>query len=681
MVKKHGSARRVELILSPDPSESGAAALAMILSCYGKPAAIGELTGQRLSSAADLITAARARGLYAQGYRMSWEELRRAPMPLIAHWRFRSFVVVTGVRGGKIRVNSPEEGCQVLSRRAFEAGFTGVAICFATAEGEEAAPENKPAGEKPAGGAVWPLLAAAQLFTGAGYVALAILFRSVATQLASPQTGKGGPLCLLLGLVLLLQAGAAAFQGWLIHRCGAVQRDEELQTFCDRVSRESSAFFARTDLFYLDEAARGCTRNVSARSRRGICRVQLASGAICLLVMGIQNLPAAAVALLVAAVFGGICLARRERLYSDAKLCDRSRFQVGDRAARDLASWAQSRLMGENAARFGQWVGEAGGAFRPAEAERQKAFWYVAAAAELLLVFAVCLIQMIGGMAGTEDLLGCMALTAAVAASLGAIPCLLGEEERARQCLEDQDLVFRRTPDADAFSGAGPADTLALQNATLRMAEGDPVRDISFTVRRGEILVVTGEQKVRGALLSVLSGMERLSLGEMYLGSRNTAELGDREICKNIAILGNGIPFPYGTVRENIAAGFSGITDYAVMQAASDALLHTSILQRDLGYDTPVSTLSSGERILLEFARAFAGGTPFLVCNGLTGQLDEATEDQLIRNMRRRGVGAVLLTEDRALVRKGDIACQIQDGRTALRERTEIVGEGVYSLV
>ena len=41
----------------------------------------------------------------------------------------------------------------------------------------------------------------------------------------------------------------------------------------------------------------------------------------------------------------------------------------------------------------------------------------------------------------------------------------------------------------------------------------------------------------------------------------------------------------------------------------------------------------------------------------------------------------VLLTEDAALLPKGDIACRIENGQTVLRERAEFVEEEVHGLV
>ena len=190
-MKKHRSAGRVKLILQTGPGENGAAALAMVLSYYKSPAAMEELTERPIASAADLVAQAQRRGIYAQGYQMTFEQLAQAPMPLIAHWQFRSFVVVTGIRGGKVWINSPEEGALCLSRRAFEEGFTGVAVCFAApAEeppGEEAGPRRGRV-RRSRGNALPAALAAAQALTAACCLVMAVLFRWAADRMSAPRS-------------------------------------------------------------------------------------------------------------------------------------------------------------------------------------------------------------------------------------------------------------------------------------------------------------------------------------------------------------------------------------------------------------------------------------------------------------------------------------------------------------
>lgn len=672
------------LLLQSCPEENGAAALAMILSYFGKPAALRELTAQPMTSAADVMRAAQARGVYAQGFQMTLHQLAEAPMPLIAHWKFHAFVVVTGMKGGKVYVNSPEEGYLVLSQKEFAAGFTGVAICFAADEPErqsvlpgilrELMPERV---------VVPALLVSAQAGIAAGYVALAILLRNVAGQLSASQTGEALSLCLQLGLVLLVQGAARGLQIWLIRCCRRWSQARSVQTFRQRLDSQGNSFFHGMTPFRLSEAANSSTAQPVAMARWVRCLSQLISGAVCLVAMALQNLVAAAAAAGVAAVFVWVCFRGRERLYSDIKCRSRADFLTEDLAAQDLAAWEANRLQGQDGVRFQCWAGEAGGAFRPTEMERQRAIWYLAAAGEILLVFCVCLLEMIGGWAGTADLLGCLVLAAAAAASLGAWPSFLQEEMVVQACRENTRQFFQGETEAPSPSGAQPANVLTVQNVTLRPKgeERRIIQDIEMTVHQGEILVVTGDRSVCSALARVVSGLERPVQGTVYLDSCSTTELSDQEIRGSITLLGGGIPFPKGTVRENIAAGLRDITDYAVMEAASDALLHQSVLLRDSGYDMPVSTLSAGEQVLLEFARAFARGTPFLVCDGLTAMLDEQTEDRLIRNLRRRGIGSVLLTQDAALLPKGDIVYRIEEDRTTLRERSEFVEREAYSLV
>lgn len=682
-MKNRRAMGRVELILQASPSENGAAALAMVLSYFGAPASVRELMERPVASAADLVAAAQRRGICAQGYRMTFDQLCQAPMPLVAHWKFRAFVVVTGIRGGRVYVNSPEEGRLVLSRQDFEAGFTGAVVCFAggetPADGENALPGERIFHRGPA---VTALLAAAQVMIAALCLVLAIIARSVAAQLSSPQAGNGLPLCLGLLAAVLLSAAAAALQAGALFRCRRTAAKRAETAFRDFLEGESTAFFEKTSCYRLDVAARGCGGVPAAEEQTAACALQLTGGAVCLAVAVMQNAAAGAAAAVVAAIFAAACCRRREALYSDVQLADRGRFQTADTAAEDLETLGESRLRGEVQRRFQRWAGLAGGMERPEGIALLRQLWRLAAAVQLLLVLLICLMEMIAGRAGTADLTGCLALTAGAAVSMGALPQMLQAQMEGRWLKESSArTISAGGEDAPAPSGL-TAETLTLQNVSLRRngSEETAARGITFTVRQGEILVAAGEREVRDALAVVAAGLERPRQGDVYLGRMNAAALSQREICGNIVLLGGGLPFPRGTVRENIAAGLPWITDYAVMESASDALLHQSILQRKSGYDTPVDTLSKGEQILLEFACAFARGTPFLICNGLTGWLDADTEDRLIRTLRRRGVGAVLLTEDLVLLRKGDLACRIQQGEMTLRERGELVGEEVQSL-
>ena len=681
-MKKRRPMSRVELILQTSSAENAAAALAMVLSCYQGTVPARELLERPIASAADLVTEARKRGIYAQGYRMTPEELAQAPMPLIAHWKFHAFVVVTGVHNGRVYLYSPENGRQVLTRRKFAEGFTGVAICFA-GEKEAEALQRPQSLRRRMGGAAGPaLLASAQLWSVTLSLALAVLARNIATQLASPQTGSGRAICLGLLAVLALRGAAAGVQGMVLRRYRCRRKKQACEQFQQFLHGATSTFFEKTSRYRLDVAARACKAVPAAETQSMACRLQLTGSIACLAVVAVQNWTAGLAAAAVAAGFAAICYSGREQVYSDLQMSDRAQFLAAEEAATDLEAAEEQRLGGQTSARFQQWVSLAGAVEQPNAVSRQRWIWWAAAGVQLLAVLLICLAEMAAGRAGMADLAGCMALTIGCALSMGAYPRLLEQQARIRWMNETTALVLGREEEAAAPADV-PAKTssLTLQNVSLQQADGDSVvaRGITVTVRRGEILVAAAEEPVRRVLAPVAAGLERPRQGQVYLGHTELTDLGERERCQAVTLLGGGLPMPHGTVRQNIAAGFPDITDYAVVEAASDALLHPSILRRHEGYDTPAATLSAGEQVLLEVACAFARGTPFLIVDGLTDQLDPETEQQLFHALRRRGVGTVILTEDPDRMRRGDLACRIEHGQVTLLERSALIDEEVVS--
>lgn len=670
--------KKVELILQADPAENAAAALAMVLSYYGKGVSLWDLSDETLDTAADLLAAARARGLYAEGYRMTMQELCQAPFPLIAHWKFHSFVVVTGVHRGKVYINSPKTGHQVLSLAAFEAGFTGVALCFAGSQKQTQSQGTRGVRSFfsyfPAAGA---LLVICQLFFSACCVAMAMMMRTFVDELSST-AGGGIRLALAFGVMALLQLAAIGLQVGILRRCENGLRSRAVRTCSAALSEKSPLFFKRVQQAQLAAVCSGSGEIPSAIVHSVFCALQLVTMAICLLVIAAQEPVSAVAALIVVAAFAALLLTQRETLYSDAKRAAQDRFYTRQHAAEDLSDSEYSRLSGQSRKRFETWMNRAGAQARHEGKERQTCLWYVFAALEVFAVFFICLLRLISGHGNAAGVVGCLWLAGLIAAAMGSLPALLQRQMALRGMTEAYADVFRAssTVETPPVVLSDRPESLTLQNAAwVSKSKGQSsFQGITLEVHCGEVVAVSvDDHSDSETLAQVLSGMQAPMQGGLYVGKTNAAELGEEALYSCITLLGRGVPRPSGTVRDNIAAGCGSITDYAVVQAASDALLHESILLREQGYDTPVSTLSAGEKVLLEFACAFARGTPFLVGDGITQVLDPGTETGLLQAIRRRGVGAVLLTKTPDLLRQADVVCRIEAGRLTLRERAEFL--------
>lgn len=700
MVKNSRLMGQEELVLQTSPEENGKAALAMILAYFGKTVTMEELGGP-IHNAAELVSAAQEQGLAVRGLRMTVEEMEKAPLPLIAHWRFRAFVVVTKVKGNRVWISSPEEGFLILSRKEFQQGFTGVALCFALpgektlessdsdSDGEK---DKKPSAvqksarkktEKEKGGiremlppAALALLGMIQVFIAAGYGLLAILCRRLAMGLSAPQQVHGVGLCLLIAGLLLALGGVEIFQTWIVHRGREKKRRESRRILEEKMEEINPARLRPVHPFRLLQGVRAYKGIPQAQARQLLAWTRLVAGGFCLLWMAVQDVGAFGAAAVVMAVYSGVCLACARSAYGEMQQSRLHGFAVQVLAQEDLSRLEEAKLRGENISLSHRWLSRAAASPALKMSMIKGEGWYFGAALLLLCVFGASLMGMLMGHSGTADLLGCMAMAAGAASAMGALPELLSARMEEKAAGEDIRLAF---PQENPLEGAYQdrrAQSLTLQNISVQPEGWDtPVRGITFTLRRGEVLGVLSQEPVGQALAQVMAGLRSPVQGEVYLDSRDMAKENSQDVFQNVMMLGGSLPFPQGTVRENIAAQKEDVSDQAVAEAASQALLHQRILQHKEGYDTPVRDLSRGEQVLLEFARAFVRGTPFLICPGLTCGLSRETERELLSSLRQQGIGIVLLTQDRGLLRQCDIACRIEKGRMTLRERGEFVEE------
>ncbi|MFP5211840.1 MAG: cysteine peptidase family C39 domain-containing protein, partial [Acidobacteriota bacterium] len=214
---------KTETVLQMEAVECGAASLAMILEYYGRVVSLEELrmecgVSRDGSKASNLLRAARKYGLSAKGFRLEPAELREYPLPMVVFWNFNHFLILEGIKRGKVYLNDPAMGHRMVSEEEFDESFTGVALIF------EPTPEFTRGGARPS-----LFKALRQRLRGSGgavaHVGLAGLFL-VVPGLVIPTFSKvfmddilvGGmsdwirPLLLAMGVTALLRMGLTKLQ-------------------------------------------------------------------------------------------------------------------------------------------------------------------------------------------------------------------------------------------------------------------------------------------------------------------------------------------------------------------------------------------------------------------------------------------------------------------------------------
>ena len=126
---------RTPTVLQMEAAECGAAALAIILEFHGRYVPLDVLrddcgVSRDGSNALYIKEAARRHGLEGRFFRKPADGLFNRPPPFIVFWEWNHFLVVEGLRRGKVYLNDPASGRRTIGFDEFERGYSGIAFTF-----------------------------------------------------------------------------------------------------------------------------------------------------------------------------------------------------------------------------------------------------------------------------------------------------------------------------------------------------------------------------------------------------------------------------------------------------------------------------------------------------------------------------------------------------------------------
>jgi ATP-binding cassette subfamily B protein len=175
------------------------------------------------------------------------------------------------------------------------------------------------------------------------------------------------------------------------------------------------------------------------------------------------------------------------------------------------------------------------------------------------------------------------------------------------------------------------------------------LRDVSFRMAPGQTFAIVGHTGAgKTTLISLLLRFYDVQKGQILLDGKDIRTLNLQDLRRHFGIVLQD-PFLFsGTIETNIRLGTPGIGRKDVEHALYEVGLAEFISSLPDSVNTPVnergSTLSVGQRQLINFARALAHNPRFLILDEATSSVDTKTE-LLIREALDR-----LLTGRTALV-------------------------------
>jgi len=197
------------------------------------------------------------------------------------------------------------------------------------------------------------------------------------------------------------------------------------------------------------------------------------------------------------------------------------------------------------------------------------------------------------------------------------------------------------------------------------------VKGVSLSIDDGEFVCLTGKSGGgKTTLLSLLSGLERPTSGQVKLGGKDITSASEDELAlfrrKNVGFIFQSFNLiPTLSAWENVALPLFPVK----MKGDERKGRATDLLERmELGHrmDHLPSALSGGEKQRVAIARALVTHPKILFADEPTGNLDSATEYAIMEILNRvhtqEGVAILMVTHELELAKSADRLIRMHDG-------------------
>lgn len=194
---------------------------------------------------------------------------------------------------------------------------------------------------------------------------------------------------------------------------------------------------------------------------------------------------------------------------------------------------------------------------------------------------------------------------------------------------------------------------------------------VDLIIPSGQFVAVTGPSGTgKSTLLYLLGCLDYPDFGEVHLGNRDVAKDGE-SLREKIRLRHLGFVFqdfrllPALSVMENITLPMqlSGLSGAESRQRGRELL---RLIGMEKERDQLTSTLSGGQKQKTAMARALANLPELLLADEPTGNLDEATADEVVRLIRdlvaRSGCGLLMVTHSARLAAMLDRRLHLSGG-------------------
>lgn len=224
-------------------------------------------------------------------------------------------------------------------------------------------------------------------------------------------------------------------------------------------------------------------------------------------------------------------------------------------------------------------------------------------------------------------------------ASLGWVSSMVQEAEasqkRLNEFLKIEPEIKNNNPEKSIIEGAINFENVSF---TYQDTNITALKDISFTVKKGETLAILGKTgSGKSTILSLISRMYDVNEGTIKIDNKEISSLNLFDLRNNIGMVPQDAFLFSDSIKNNIKFGKENAEMDEVISAAKNAVVHDNIMGFNKQYDTILGergiTLSGGQKQRVSIARAIIKNPPILLFDDCLSAVDTETEEAILNNL------------------------------------------------
>jgi ABC-type multidrug transport system fused ATPase/permease subunit len=206
----------------------------------------------------------------------------------------------------------------------------------------------------------------------------------------------------------------------------------------------------------------------------------------------------------------------------------------------------------------------------------------------------------------------------------------MASSERIFQLLDYQSPIIE--PETPVDISKGVKGKIEFKNVWFAYNDGDNVlKNVSFEINPGEKVAFVGATGAgKTTIISLINRFYDVNNGEILVDGINIKNLKQRELRKNIGVVLQDVFLFSGDIKTNIDLGYDLISLETIDESIRNTGLEDFINTLPEGIYHKVTergtTLSTGQKQLISFARALAFNPKILILDEATSSVDTETE-------------------------------------------------------